>query len=154
MLTSKQRLLRAIRHEEPDFVPVSPRTWTFLLDYYGHNGWLYELRGAAEFDYDPLISIGSPYPNYVVDQRASYRDLPNVRVSLDIEPLPDCVRVRRHIVTPAGPLSDSLRHYPAGGIYGASPNPVWEEHLLKDESDLERLAFLLPTSSTRPSSRW
>ena len=35
--------------------------------------------------------------------------------------------------------------YKPGGIYGVSPNPLWEEQLLKEESDLERLTFLLPT---------
>ena len=91
-LTSKERLLRAIRHEEPDLVPVAPRTWTFLIDYDGHNGWPYESKGAAEFDYDPLVYIGVPIPNYVSDQRASYDDLPNVSVDLHIEHLPDATR--------------------------------------------------------------
>jgi len=143
-LTSKQRLLRAIRHQEPDLVPVSPRTWTFLIDYYGHNGWQYELKGAAEFDYDPFFYFHAPLPNYVADQRASYEDLPDVSVELDIEHLPDATRVRRRIQTPAGPLTDSMIHYKPGGIYGVSPNPRWEERLLKDEADLERLTFLLP----------
>ena len=49
------------------------------------------------------------------------------------------------IQTPAGPLTDSMILYKPGGIYGVSPNPLWEEQLLKEESDLERLAFLLPT---------
>lgn len=29
-MTSKERLLRAINHKEPDKVPIAPRMWNFL----------------------------------------------------------------------------------------------------------------------------
>ncbi|MGQ9556281.1 MAG: uroporphyrinogen decarboxylase family protein, partial [Anaerolineae bacterium] len=143
-MTSKQRILTAVRHQEPDRVPVGPRIGAFLQEYYGHSGWMYDLKAAAEFDFDPLIFVSSPYPNYISDLRAAYEDLEEVRVDLTIERLPESTIVRRRIETPAGPLTDIMRRYKGGIGYGASPNPLWEERLVKDEADLERLAFLLP----------
>lgn len=143
-MTSRERLLMAIRHEEPDRVPISPRIGAFLNDYYGHSGWMYELKAAQEFDFDPLIFLGSPYPNYVRSLQASYEDLEDVRVELTIERHPESTLVRRRIQTPAGPLTDAYRQYKGGIGYGASPNPHWEERLVKDEADLAKLAFLLP----------
>ncbi len=146
-MTSRERLLAAIRHQEPDRVPVSPRIGAFLNDYYGHSGWAYELKAAEEFGFDPLIFLGSPYPNYVRDPRASYEDLEDVRVDLGIERHSDHTLVRRRVETPAGVLTDAFRQYKGGIGYGASPNPHWEERLVKDEGDLEALAFLLPQPS-------
>lgn len=143
-MTSRERLLAAIAHRQPDRVPVSPRVGAFLGDYYGHSGWMYELRAAAEFDFDPLITLGSPYPNYVCSLQSSYDALEDVRVSITVDRQPTYSEVRRVIHTPAGPLSDAVRTYRGGIGYGASPNPHWLKRLVKEPSDLERLAFLLP----------
>ena len=37
-MTSRQRVLAAIRDEEVDLVPCSPRIWAWLKDYYGNSG--------------------------------------------------------------------------------------------------------------------
>ena len=66
-MTSRQRLLAAIRHQEADRVPNAPTMWPFVVEYYGHAGWLYELKAAREFDYDPLVRLNDPCPNYVND---------------------------------------------------------------------------------------
>ncbi len=144
-MTSRERLLAAIRHQEPDRVPISPRIGAFLVDYYGHSGWMYELKAAREFGFDPLVFLGSPYPNYVRQWHASYEDLEGVRVEVSTERRPTHTLVRRRIETPAGPLSDAVKQHKGGIGYGSSPNPHWEERLVKDEADLERLAYLLPT---------
>jgi len=144
-MTSRERLLAAIRHQEPDRVPVSPRIGAFLNEYYGHAGWMYELKAAQEFGFDPLVFLGSPYPNCVRQWHASYDDLEDVRVQLSTERHPTYTLIRRRIDTPAGPLSDCVRQYKGGIGYGSSPNPHWEERLVKEETDLERLAYLLPT---------
>lgn len=143
-MTSRQRLLAAIRHQETDRVPVSPRVGAFLPQYYGHGGWLYDLKAAREFDFDPLVTLGSPYGNFVRDPLADFSGRADVRVDVSIERRPDYTLYRRRIETPAGPLSDRMRVYRGGGIYGISPNPHWEERLAKDEGDLERLRWLLP----------
>jgi len=143
-MTSRERLLAAIGHREADRVPVSPRVGAFLREYYGHGGWLYELKAAQEFGYDPLVTLEVPYPNYVPGFTASGEDLEDVKIELRIERQGESTRFARHIQTPAGPLTDVIRRYPAGREFGAFPNPVWEERLVKDEADLERLAFLSP----------
>lgn len=147
-MTSKKRLITAISHREPDRVPISPRIGAFLGDYYGHSGWMYELKAAQEFGFDPLIVLGSPYPNYIRQFHGSYEELEHVRVETFTERHPTYTLVRRHIDTPAGPLSDAVKQHKSGIGYGSSPNPHWEERLVKDEADLERLAFLLPTPAT------
>jgi hypothetical protein len=143
-MASKERLLTAINHSEPDFVPVSPRIHVWLKDNYGCSCWLHELRAAEEFDYDPLIYLPSPYPNYIADLRATCEDLDDVHVALDIERFDTYTQIRRTIHTPAGILNDHIiQHKPYTG-YGSEPNPRWQERLVKEPKDLEALAFLLP----------
>jgi len=143
-MTSRERLLTAIRHEEPDLVPVSPRIHIWLKDNRGCACWLHHLRAAQEFDHDPFIYVSSPYPNYVSELRASYEELQDVQVELNIERVDISTRIRRTIHTPAGKLTDRLvGHKPHVG-YGSDPNPHWEERLVKEPKDLEALAFLLP----------
>ncbi len=136
--------MRAIRHEEADRVPVSPRIHIWLKDHYGCTCWQHQVRIAQEFDYDPFIYVSSPYPNYIGELRADYEDLNDVQVKLDIERFEFYTRVRRTIDTPVGRLSDRIvQHKPYAG-YGSDPNPHWEERLVKEPKDLEALAFLLP----------
>lgn len=54
-MTSRERLLAAIRHEEPGRVPVSPRLGAFLGDNYGCSRWQHEIKAAKEFDFDSVI---------------------------------------------------------------------------------------------------
>jgi hypothetical protein len=143
-LTSKERLLTAIKHGEPDLVPVSPRIYIWLKDNYGCACWLHQLRIAEDFDYDPFIYVSSPYPNYIGEFRADYEDLDDVQIELDVERSHLFTRIRRIIHTPAGTLTDQvIQHKPNVG-YGSDPNPHWEERLVKEPKDLESLAFLLP----------
>ena len=81
-MTSKQRLLAAIHHQEADRVPVSPRIGAFLPQHYGHSGWLYDLKAAREFDFDPLIYLGSPYGNLIRSPLADVESLADVEVGL------------------------------------------------------------------------
>lgn len=142
-MTSRDRLLTAIRHEEPDRVPVSPRVSAWLLEYYGDASFETHLRCAEEFDWDLLYCHGGLTPNYVVDMPAHY-DLPDVTVEQTRRPDGDFVVVERTFHTPAGPLSDCTRIPPARREYGISPNPVKVEHLVKSPEDLDRLPYLLP----------
>ena len=43
-MTSRERLLAAIRHEEPDRVPKAPRIHAYLLEYYGCSCWVQPLK--------------------------------------------------------------------------------------------------------------
>ena len=48
-MASKERLLTAINHREPDFVLVSLRIHVWLKDNYGCSCWLHELRAAEKY---------------------------------------------------------------------------------------------------------
>jgi len=142
-MTSKERLLAALKHEEADYVPVGPRTWAWLLERYGSASWMYELKAAKEYDYDPIMHIPSPFPNYVGDLTASYEDL-DVRVELTLERFEHSTSLVRTVHTPAGTLRDRLTRFKPGAGYGIDPDPHWEERLVKSSADLACLPFLLP----------
>lgn len=148
-MTSRERLLAAIRHEEPDIVPVGPRVGVWLLEHYGSSNWLHEVRAGREFDFDPMLQLPSPYPNYISRLRASYEELRDVKVELQVERFNAYTTVRRTIYTPAGTLTDRIRQHKPNAGYGASPNPHWEERLVKEPADLEAVAFLLPKPHPR-----
>lgn len=143
-MTSKERLLAAIRHEEPDYVPVGPRTWVWLLERYGSASWMYELKAAQEFAYDPIMHIPSPFPNYISDLTASYEELNDVQVDLHLKRYENSTALVRTFHTPAGTLTDRLARLKPGVGYGMDPDPHWEERLVKSTSDLACLPFLLP----------
>lgn len=158
-MTKQERLLTAIRHQEPDRVPVSPRAYNFYQEYYGCACWLHELKASREFDFDPLILL-EPYghtyhpgitrsqvqvKNYVLGWADTYEDLPDsVTVELTIDRYPNYTSVRRSIRTPAGVLTDRLRQYVRDGEYGTWPSPHFEERMIKDRNDLEKIAYILP----------
>ncbi len=54
-MTSRERLLAAIGHHEPDRVPIAPRLWAYLTAYYGDYGLEYEMCAASEFGYDLML---------------------------------------------------------------------------------------------------
>ncbi len=130
-MTSKERLLTAIRHEEPDMVPNAPRIWAFLAEYYrGTKKGI--LDAAEEFDFDPIICIGPSLPGW------------DNKVSVETETCKEGARtvIRRRIKTPAGDMTDGYTTAPSGREYGVSPNPHWFEHAVKGREDMEKIRFL------------
>lgn len=146
-MSSRDRLLAAIRHEEPDRVPVSPRIWAWLRERYDRVDLSVYLRLQEEFGHDILDCVGNPSPSYAFAWPGTYR-LDGVEVEVREELDGDVRVVERTFRTPAGPLHDRSRHAPPGGIYGISPNPTVEEALVKDRDDLQRLRYLFPPLPT------
>jgi len=144
-MTSKQRLMAAIRHEEVDYVPCSPRIWAWLKEYYGNSDWKTHLHAAKEFDFDPTIIISSGIPNYFTATDDSVDGLSDVEIKIEVRDDKNSNIIIRNINTPAGPLREVIRVPKPGHIeYGISPNPMRLEHLVKDSSDLEKLKYLFP----------
>ena len=144
-MTSCERLLAAIHHEEPDRVPVSPRIGAYLTVTYGSSSWMHHLKAAREFGFDLMLPVASPVPAFIHAPQLTYRWLPSeVRVRQEIEEQDGGVTVRRTFDTPAGPLSDETFLAPPGREYGVSPSPVKRAHLVKERDDLDRLRYLLP----------
>lgn len=142
-MTPRERLLSAIRHEEPDRVPVSPRVWAWMLDYYGDCSLPTYLRFCEEFGCDSFWSVGSPNANYLSERPDEY-DLPEVKIEQFREKEGEFLVVRRIFQTPAGALSDAVRIPPAASKWGIRPDPLITQHLVKTKEDLERLPYLFP----------
>ena len=56
-MTGRERILRAIRHEESDTVPVAPRVWAWMLDYYGDYSLSTYLRMCEGFGGDAGVLV-------------------------------------------------------------------------------------------------
>ena len=138
-MTGRERLLTAVRHEEPDRVPICPRiNWTWLDPDGRHR-----LQEMYESAIDPMDGVAAPTPNYICSHPDEY-DLPEVRVEQrEYDEGPYQV-VQRVFHTPAGKLSDRTKIPPPGREYGMSPNPILTEHLVKSREDLPSLRYILP----------
>ena len=153
-MTSRERILTALRHEEPDRVPVAPRASKFLFKHYGREpGWKLYLRAAEEFGWDDFVSGSVPIPNLIgTVPLKGYEILePDVRTELEVEEDSRQYIVRRCFHTPAGPLQDVVVKPKPDQGFGISPNPRFTEALFKGRQDLERLRYLFPDPSR---ARW
>jgi uroporphyrinogen decarboxylase len=146
-MTSRERLLTAIRHEEPDRVPISPRIGFWLMEHYGDASLETQLRCAEEFDWDVMAVCGSDTANYLVGYPDEY-DLPGVQVEQRQHADGNYIVIERIFRTPAGDLRDVTRIPPSRSHYGMSPNPIKTEHLLKGPDDLTALAHICPPPGT------
>jgi len=144
-MTGRERILTAIRHEEPDRVPVAPRVHAWLQAEYGDAGLGTLLEKLP--DVDPMYVVPDGTPNVLESYPDEYH-LPGVQVDQREVPDGDCIVVERTFHTPAGSLSDCTRVPPPGREYGVSPNPVKSECLVKGPDDLPALRYVLADVNT------
>ncbi len=138
-MTGKDRLMTAVRHEEPDRVPICPRIqWAWLDPDRSHR--LEELYAPV---IDPMEILSSSTPNYIITYPDQY-DLPEVRVDTIRYEEDEYQVVERVFNTPAGKLSDRTKIPPSGREYGMSPNPIKTEYLVKSREDIPALRYILP----------
>jgi len=137
-MTGKERLMAAVRHEEPDRVPICPRITFGWLDPDGSHR-LEELYSPA---IDPMEIVSPATPNYLISYPEGY-DLPDVRAEQTRYQDAEYVVVERTFHTPAGQLSDRTKIPPLGREYGMSPNPIKTEFLVKGPDDLAALRYVL-----------
>jgi len=138
-MTGRERLLTAVRHEEPDRVPICPRINWSWLDPEGRH----RLQEIYEPVIDPMDGVAAPTPNYICSHPDEY-DLPEVRVEQRRYDEGPYQVVERVFHTPAGKLTDRTKIPPPGREYGMSPNPLLTEHLVKSRDDLPALRYILP----------
>ncbi len=140
-MTSRERLLAAIHHQEPDRVPVSPRLFAWL---WGNCG---NIEPETIWNHFPQVDLMHVHDlgtlNYLEMFPETY-DLPGVRVEQKRFAEGDCEIVERKFITPAGILTDKTRIPPSGREYGVTPNPQHLECLVKTPDDLHALRYLLP----------
>ena len=143
-LTSRERILRTLRRQEVDRVPISPRYFDYLVGVHGcdcvhHCLWW---RDTC-FDHD-LMPIYQPrYHNYLLDHQGPYNDLPEVSIDVQIaDPGGGVIDVHRRFTTPAGVLEDRRSVVKPGSA-------VVFAHIIeapvKDRRDLDKIRFLLPS---------
>jgi len=144
-MTSKERILRTIRHEEPDRVPISPRYYDFLDGTAGCSCWQHYLRFGQLMGIDPMLHVYPEWNNYLLRHIGPYDDLPGVKVEVEITNAPDRTLVRRRFHTPAGELTD-LRQIPT------KESLITFDHMIempvKGREDLDKVPFLLPKPET------
>jgi len=106
-MTSRERLLAAIHHQEGDRVPVSPRATNFLREYYGCACWLHVLKAAQEFDFDPIIIL-DPIMSHVPEFRQSHIPLHNY-VKSWLRLIPTSITSKSSSISNANQTSPSSR---------------------------------------------
>ena len=142
-MTSKERILCAMRGESVDRVPTSPRMWKFLRSHYGE--WTPEavLRAAEDFGYDPIFYTSGSVPSFLGAHVPAPESLPpGVTCEGEVEKGEKYDIVHRRFQTPAGPLSDVWQCPHPNKGYGISPAPAHVEYLLRTPGDLPRLLHL------------
>jgi len=143
-LTSRERLLRTLRREQVDRVPISPRYFDYLDGVYGcycvdHCIWWRD----NHFDHDLMPPHQPAQNNYLLHHHGSYNDLPGVSVEITVRDSGDeIVEVHRRFKTPAGVLTDRRSVVRPGSM-------IDFDHIIeapvKDRRDLEKIRFLLPS---------
>lgn len=138
-MTGRERLMTAVRHEEPDRVPISPRINFAWLD----PDKSHRLEELYEPALDPMEIFGCPTPIYAIQYPEEY-NLPEVKVEQRKYEDGNYQVVERTFHTPAGKLSDRTKIPPSGREYGMSPNPFKTEYLVKGREDIPALRYILP----------
>ena len=149
-MTSRERLWAAMRHQEVDKAPCSPRLGQalhILCDDFKTSSNDLALRAASpdELDIDPHFITTSGVPAFVYATTDSVSGLPGVECTVETEDDGPCNIITRRFETPAGPLSEVIRQPKPGRTeYGLSPNPIRLERLVKGRDDVDRMRYLVP----------
>jgi uroporphyrinogen-III decarboxylase len=143
-MTSKERLLAAIRFEGPDRVPVSPRFWRYLLKHEGTQKQPAHLKYAEIYGMDLLFGAAAGPVQFIPQPGADYSRLgPDIRVDEQRETRGDYTISRRTFETPAGTLTEEKHMPKPGNEFGIAPNAHIEEHIVKGPDDLAALELLI-----------
>ena len=154
-MTSRERLLAAIKHKETDRVAVAPRMPLWGLEQFKTFDWLTQLRTFGEFGCDALVDINSSLSAYVPYVfSGDYCDLDRVSVDISVENDGEANLITRHWRTPAGDLTDQIVQAHRWGKHGLSPSPTIREPLVKSIKDVEKVQFLLPKPEMLRGNCW
>ena len=156
-MSSRERLLTALKGDEPDRLPCSPMMMRWVRYHEGCTCPRHQLKVAEEFGLDPILLYGmyvwqsvsndyiyAPAGGYNYSAVGQFGDLPGVNVELKVENGREQVIFERTFHTPAGDLHDVIHWARPNLGFGDGPNPHREEPLVKGLEDLERLKFLFP----------
>ena len=140
-MTSRERLLCAIRGDEVDRIPVSPRIWRYGL-WKGKS----ELELSRELGFDLFVfgtgGLATPFSDSFCELTGDL--VPNVKIETTKRRKNSKTFVSRTFRTPGGTLHDEIVKPDANREYGISPNHEWLEPLVKSDDDVELIRYLLP----------
>lgn len=144
-MTSKGRLTAAMKREDVDRIPLSPRIQHVVSRYFKKGSVRTYKKLKSRFDYDPTYAYGYPCPNPVFNlfERLDY--IKDTDVKIVYENKDDHFIITRIFSTPAGEISDKTFSPKPGAVhYGISANPHKFEYLIKTKDDLEKLRYIMP----------
>ena len=145
-MTSRERILKTLRRESTDRVPVTARMWKFLRNYYADTDDPLDrdLRAQDEFGIDVWHYTPSPPLPCFDPLGEAWRD--DIEVEM-VEWISDNKKYyERTIHTPRGDLHDIKRRMIISEGAGAGPEVV--EPIVKEmRRDLPLLEFMQPQSS-------
>ena len=147
VMTSRERLLAAMRREEVDRIPLAPRMEMYIVPRFYQSGSLWACKKFKRdvFDCDPTCAFGLPIINPFSDCTFVLPYLTEVDMTIHREDQGKLMKVTRTFETPVGPLAETVL-IPKPGVteYGAAPNPHRVEYLIKSTEDIERVRYLFP----------
>ena len=143
-MTSKQRLLAAMRLTAADMVPNAPALGAWLTERCGHAGWADYVRLKQEFEYDPLVCEAPCLNDCLATAAVPRDDLPGVTVDVTRVRQGDTTLVRRVFHTPSGDATSVLRQADPGRVYGMTPDPYRVEYPMKSADDFDKIRHLMP----------
>jgi len=156
-MTPRQRLLTALRRQEPDRVPCCPLMTRWTRYHHGCVCPQHQVKVAEEFGLDLLVQYGSYIWQSVSNDyiyapgsgstrlaNSFYGDLPDVNLEMSIRNEKESVWYERTFRTPAGELHDIIQWARPNAGFGDGPNPHRVEPLVKTPRDVEALKFLYP----------
>ncbi len=137
-MSSRERLLTTIRHEEPDHVPLCFRSVAPLQDRWRNP--FERVLALRELDVDDKLFVGAPWP---------YDPQVTVREWVDHDEDPKYPLMVKALDTPAGTLQMKVRQTEdyAPTSLGLFSDHNWSratEFLVKGPQDLDKLAYLFP----------
>jgi len=149
-MTSRERIIAAIKHQPVDKIPVCPR-----MNWVTTGQKCDTLTGEVHFkknsfDFDPNPPMPRVFTHDIFYQ--SIPDLPytdEVDTQIDIKDETNTQRITSIFNTPAGQVRQVIVRPKAGkSQYGAEPTPHIAEYLIKDINDVEKVKYLLPSRTT------
>ncbi|NLB80974.1 MAG: hypothetical protein GX800_05060 [Clostridiaceae bacterium] len=143
-MTSRERILAATKGQETDMVPVSPRLFAYLLDKYGEHSLESNLKFQTEYDFDITLNAVSGLANPIFNVYVDTSYSKDIKLEMQEWEENGIKIVKRVFHTPAGKIQDIAKVPPSGCGYGIAPDPTKIEWLIKDRSDLEKIAYILP----------
>ncbi len=149
-MTSIERLLAAVKHEEADRVPIVPRYHAYCIEKYSDHLVENQLKINSEYGWDNYIAVpsltDSLWPNYFWNIRIedfSPLEKEDMKLEITRKEETDYWLLDRTFSTPAGKLTDKVKLPKPNCGYGIRPNACYLEYLVKESSDLERIKYLL-----------